>query len=93
MIEGAVILLAGLVVGYLAGRSRGRAAAQPAPKAVESICSCNHPRGQHVDGKGPCKAENTHWAYDSGTTAFRPCPCQLYDGPEPLPQYYAPEIQ
>jgi hypothetical protein len=92
MIEGAAVLLAGLVIGYLAGRSRGRASAPPAPKAIEAMCSCNHPRGQHVDGKGACKAENTFWTPDNWNV-FRPCACQLYDGPEPLPQFYAPEIQ
>jgi hypothetical protein len=56
------------------------------------MCSCNHPRGQHVDGKGACKAENPFWTPDNWNV-FRPCACQLYDGPEPLPQFYAPEIQ
>lgn len=29
----------------------------------------------------------------NGTQMFVACTCQLYDGPEPLPLFYAPEIQ
>ena len=87
MIEGAAILLVGLVAGYLAGRRNRRTAA---PKIIEAVCSCRHPRGQHVDGKGACQAKSKESA--NGVQMFVPCPCQLYDGPEPLPQFYAPEI-
>jgi hypothetical protein len=88
VIEGAAILLVGLVAGYLAGRRSRRT---PPPVTIEAICSCHHPRGQHVDGKGACQAKTKDSV--NGAQIFIPCPCQLYDGPEPLPQYYAPEIQ
>ncbi|ADB29147.1 hypothetical protein Kfla_0016 [Kribbella flavida DSM 17836] len=87
MIEGAAILLVGLVTGYLAGRRSRR----PEPLTGAAVCSCHHPRGQHLDGKGPCQADNKQSV--NGVQVFLSCPCQLYDGPEPLPQFYAPEIQ
>lgn len=88
MIEGAAILLFGLVAGYLAGR-RGRRT--PTPPAIEAVCSCRHPRGQHIDGKGACQVQTKNRL--NGMQMLVPCSCQMYDGPEPLPQFYAPEIQ
>jgi hypothetical protein len=88
MIEGAAILLVGLVAGYLAGR---RNRSTPVPITSEAMCSCRHPRGQHLEGKGACQAKTKESA--NGVQMFVPCACQLYDGPEPLPQFYAPEIQ
>lgn len=88
MIEGAAILLVGLVAGYIAGRRNRRT---PAPNTTGAVCSCHHPRGQHLDGKGACQTKSKVTV--NGTQMFVPCSCQLYDGPEPLPQFYAPEIQ
>ncbi|WBQ05486.1 hypothetical protein [Kribbella sp. CA-293567] len=88
MIEGAAILLAGLLAGYLAGR---RSRPTTPPNTTGAVCSCQHSRGQHIDGKAACQATNKVSA--NGVQMFVACSCQLYDGPEPLPQYYAPEIQ
>ena len=86
MIEGAAILLAGVVLGWI-----GRGVRRGGSKSGQAICSCGDPRGKHIDGKGACQAE--HKRSSNGIQEFRPCGCQMYDGPEPLPGYYAPEIQ
>lgn len=43
------------------------------------VCGCGHHRSFHKDG-GRC------------TTQPYPCGCGQYVGPEPLPEYYAPEL-
>jgi hypothetical protein len=78
---------------YVAGTAREvqpAALAKHLPRAFP-ICSCGDPRGKHIDGKGACQAE--HKQSSNGYQEFRPCGCQMYDGPEPLPGHYAPEIQ
>ncbi|GAA1618238.1 hypothetical protein GCM10009789_85160 [Kribbella sancticallisti] len=47
----------------------------------------------HIDGKGACQAEEKHRDPLTGGQIFRRCKCQLYDGPEPLPEYYARELE
>lgn len=89
MIEGAVIFAVGSFVGWLIGRSSRQS---KVPRAVKAICSCGDPLGQHVDGKGECQAVH---AFVDGirTRSLVSCTCQVYDGPERLPQMYAPEIE
>jgi hypothetical protein len=87
VIEGAVIAAVFTVIGYLLGQFR-----RPAGKPVKAICSCGDPRGQHVDGKGRCQAKHTKYS-DLHGTHLAQCTCQIYDGPEPISGYYAPEIQ
>lgn len=83
MIEGAAILAVGLLVGWLGGRFGRRRNTGGAPGPVKPICTCGHARSYHLDGKGRCQKV----PYDSQ------CKCQMYDGPQPLPEYFAPEIQ
>lgn len=96
MIEGAAILAAGLVVGWLHGRFGGRRKKDDTPKPVKAICSCRHARGQHVDGKGACQATHEVDKYNAlgGWIGIehKQCTCQIYDGPEPVNGYYVPEI-
>jgi len=87
MLEGALILLAGVLVGrFMPGRRR-RPKPLPPPKP---ICGCGHHRSFHSDGKACTKdverynsIKGTHWVE---------CACGEYTGPEPAPSFYAPEI-
>ena len=79
--------LAGGVIVNLWGLWRGRRQV----KGKTATCGCKHPRSMHVDGKGACqgtvKVVRDLMALDVA------CRCQIYDGPEPLPSYYAGEIE
>jgi hypothetical protein len=44
MIEGAAILLAGVVLGWI-----GRGVRRGGSKPVQAICSCGDPRGKHIE--------------------------------------------
>jgi hypothetical protein len=90
VIEGAAILLAGLIIGWL-GRGRAHKNDTDTLATRPGTCSCGHAKGVHLDGKGKCQANDTVTA--NKNRRGWACPCQMYDGPEPLPAYYAPEIQ
>jgi hypothetical protein len=97
VIEGAVIALVSLAIGYLTGRKAKRPTIE---KSKPATCGCGHVRSMHVDGRGKCMyAKGTeYWETDPDTgfsvKKFRDyqCDCQIYDGPEPLTTIYAPEI-
>lgn len=55
-------------------------------RSPQPICGCGHHRSFHTEN-GECH----HWT-PQGRVVERMCGCQKYIGPEPLPQYYAPEI-
>lgn len=85
MIEGAVILLAGAIAGWIA---RGVRRHPTTAASTAATCACEHVRSMHVEGKGACQEK----VYLSGS-GWNRCRCQLYQGPEPLPAYYAPEVE
>lgn len=92
LIIGAVILLAGILIGrFLPGPGRsGRSALEEA----KPLCGCGHAPSFH-DEKGRCHALNEVARWDRGKWAgieSVPCSCQKYTGPEPLPAFYAPEL-
>lgn len=77
MIEGAAILLVGILVGrILPGRRRPR---NDLP--VKAICGCKHSIGYHKNFTGHC----------NGTVGIDkiPCTCQHYDGPKPIESFFA----
>ena len=91
LIIGAVILLAGILIGrFLPGLGRQRRSAQE----VQPVCGCGHAPSFHgADGR--CHAANQVAQWDQGRWTGNesvPCTCQKYTGPEPLPAFYAPEI-
>lgn len=100
MIEGGVIALVFLVIGYVSGRARRRMTPILEKQKVAK-CACKHVRSMHVDGKGACTEieVTSYWEWDEAKNADvlrhkeYPCACKIYDGPEPLPSYFAPEIQ
>lgn len=76
MIEGALIALAGVLVGrFLPGRRRG-------PKPVRAVCGCGHARSFHDDGTGRCR-------HIRGIDHNIDCPCRHYDGPLPVESFFA----
>lgn len=91
MIEGAAILLAGIVVGWWGRRLAERQPPSGAPKSGP-LCSCGDPPSLHDPKTKQCHAEHLVSWNHYGAKELRPCPCRRYDGPEPLPEFYAPEI-
>jgi len=79
---GAALFAAGMAAGrWWPARRKG-----PKPlKPVKPLCGCGHHRSYHTDG-GKC-----HDRVYLGSR-YDDCNCQKYTGPEPLPEYYAPEI-
>lgn len=80
LLEGAAILAAGMGIGRYWPAPRRRRV----PKAVTPVCGCNHNVSFHDPKTGRCHKISS---MDSSQ-----CPCRRYTGPEPLPEYYAPEI-
>lgn len=79
--------------GMLAGRfwpARRKSPEQRKPPAP--VCGCTHHLSYHDPASGEChelvKVPST-MTKDSYHTQ---CACRKYTGPEPLPEYYAPEI-
>lgn len=72
------------VVGALVSWSAYRVGKRNGRKPIDNgdpkpICrGCKHARSYHTGGTGRCRKAG----WDS-------CMCQGYDGPEPLPEYYA----
>lgn len=106
LIEEALLFVSGAVVcasSYFYGLFRGhrqargiieleREAAGLTP--VKPLCLCKHYLSYH-DAKGVCRKEWTESRFTSikGDHDVRvTCTCQKYVGPEPLPEFYAPEI-
>lgn len=95
MIEGALILLAGIAIGRVI-RLRARPRAYK-PKVVQPICGCKHHYSMHDPKTGICSGGFDEWGdavnYQRvGKKDGTPCTCKVYSGPQPLPEYYAPEI-
>lgn len=84
MIEGAAILLAGLIGGWIVGRRTRK----QTPRELEqkAVCGCEHHYSMH-GGDGKCHDGNGRWV--NGIHSWVECPCQRYTGPEPLPQVFA----
>ncbi len=84
----------GGLVGFALARLRG---ARDGRGPTALLCSCGCPRGDHVrDGNGAageCRAQVCRPHYRDGGTRngyeWVRCACQGYDGPTPLPAFYA----
>ncbi len=82
MVEGAVIALVSVLLGRFLPSRRRTPKPLPPPKPV---CGCGHHRSFHPDG-GKCNDKGY-----AGNGVYG-CGCKEYVGPQPLPEYYAPEI-
>lgn len=93
MITGALILLAGILLGIGLGRLPAR---RKSPKPVLAVCGCTHHHSMHDPETGKCNAAVAVTAYNEyGGAAgkeYASCACLRYSGPEPLPAYIATEI-
>jgi hypothetical protein len=85
LLVGAAVYVAGLLTGrFLPARKHG-------PQPVRPVCGCEHAVAYHDPKTGECHARR-NLGYWSGKDHFEGCTCRRYTGPEPLPEYYAPEI-
>jgi hypothetical protein len=89
LLAGAAIFAAGIAVGRLRRSER-----RPRKGAR---CGCGHDFAFHDIKTGECHVVTKKAvAYDKWGTAREwaedRCACRRYSGPEPLPQYYAPEL-
>lgn len=85
LLAGASIFGAGQVTGRVMRRR-----ARYKPKKVEPWCGCDHHIAMHDQQTKECHAEDK--VYINGFSQLVRCKCRRYTGPEPLPEYYAPEI-
>jgi hypothetical protein len=86
MLEGALIFLAGILIG---AALRSLPARRKGPQEPKPVCGCGHHYSFHDPGKGMMCG---HMHYDHGVGSNMMCTCKRYSGPEPLPSLYAPEI-
>lgn len=94
MITGALILLAGIGIGWLL---RSLPARPRGPKPVEAVCGgCDHHYSMHDPKTGECQASVPVDKYDQAGKVigvdYPGCACVRYSGPVPYPEYFAPEI-
>lgn len=81
MLAGAGIFALGAVFGrFVPGRRKG-------PKPAKPVCGCEHAASYHDPQTRECHKD----VYQSNGRYVR-CRCRQYTGPEPMPEYYAPEI-
>lgn len=79
MVEGALILLAGLVLGRLWPRGPRRPLTDP-PLSLR--CTCRHQKSSHDKGSGFChQIVDMVFPGQPDEVAVQ-CPCQVYIGPE-----------
>lgn len=90
LLAGAGIFLAGMIAGRVWPARRRK------PKPVTPVCGCTHHRSVHDSKTGACHAAVRNlMRYDENEMPvyqMLPCACRQYTGPEPLPEYYAPEL-
>jgi hypothetical protein len=89
MLEGAGILAAGIAAGRLWLRLARRPSA-PAPH--QPVCGCGHHRSFHDPEAGRCHSTMKVRSTFAQDGWIQDCTCRAYTGPEPLPEFYAPEI-
>ena len=85
-IEVGVAVIIGILLGrFLPARRKG-------PKAVKPVCGCTHHHSYHDRQTGRCG--HTERIYLGNGCYGQPdtCTCKQYSGPQPMPEFYAPEI-
>ena len=89
LIIGPAIFAAGMLTGrFWPARRKG----PKPPKPVQPICGCEHDLSFHDPETGECHALMRVPSTMSRDSYHTDCTCRRYNGPEPLPEYYAPEI-
>ena len=91
LLTGAAVFAAGMVTGRVWPARRRK------PKPVQPVCGCDHHYSFHDPQTGACGYGLRHLdgydRRDNPIYSHTQCPCLKYSGPEPLPEYYAPEIE
>lgn len=82
MLVGTGIFSFGYMTGVTARRGKNRTV-----KEVKPICGCNHSLSYHDPDTGRCHGWHKMTGYHPNQ-----CACRHYDGPQPLPEIYAPDI-
>lgn len=85
MITGALILVAGIVIGFALRSIPLRRTRLDRPPELE--CGCGHHYSFHDPETGQC-----HDKIWRGANNYAPCTCRRYTGPEPLPEYVPREL-
>jgi hypothetical protein len=85
MLAGGGLAILGVVVGrFLPARRRHPKPSRPA----KPVCGCEHELSFHDPKTGECHSKMLIPGYGWNND----CTCRQYTGPEPLPEYYAPEL-
>jgi hypothetical protein len=92
-LEFAIVALAGVLLGrFLPNRRKGPKPPQP----VKPICGCGHHHGYHDPQTGACGHSRRLVTYeDAFHTKYgdiETCGCRQYSGPQPMPEFFAPEV-
>jgi hypothetical protein len=69
-----------VLVGWLLGWAGRRKSKAELPYAA--TCGCGHVYSMHEAGGGKCNAEYKRPSSGAQSSAWVPCPCLKYDGPE-----------
>ncbi len=79
LLTGGVLVAVGVLIGWKLPVRRRSTSAEPR-------CGCGHALAFHDPKQGVC-----HWVKE-GVIDTHHCGCRQYTGPQPLPEYYAPEV-
>jgi hypothetical protein len=89
LLLGAAIFAFGMLAGrFWPARRKGR---KPVKSAVPA-CGCKHDLSFHDPQTGQCHSPMYVPGTSSRSSHHEPCTCRQYNGPQPLPEYFAPEI-
>ena len=92
MLEGALIALAGIIVGRFMPSRRRRP--KPLPP-VKPICGCGHGFHDHDAKTGNCHAQLKKYRHNGlgeVMDGYMECTCRRYTGPTPYPEFVATEL-
>jgi len=96
VIEGALIALAGVLIGrFLPGRRRHPKTPRPTPPP-KPMCGCTHHYAMHDPATKACHGtvktpQHNSIGHHVGYT-YPACACRQYVGPVPMPEFFASEI-
>ncbi len=100
MLDPITLIIGGglLAAGYGSGRVGRRRRHPRAPKPVpppKPVCGCGHGIHDHDPATSKCHGTKKAYRWDGFREVldkYVSCTCRQYSGPQPLPEFYAPEI-